>query len=180
MDQKLLDALDNIGNGLEQLAESLHDKKEATSATAQAIQSGDFGKQLQTISENISEIKTNTEEIIRNQKTIIDLSKEQEAKKTEGVEVSKEKKEQISRGVGTILMIAVAVIAIGSAFNLVGSVDVMSVIALSLAMTIVSVAFEKIAKLELDPSQASMAGATMVIASIAFAISSYFLSKTEH
>jgi hypothetical protein len=180
MDQKLLNALDNISEGLQQLAESLAEDKEAKSATAEAIQSGNFGKQLQTISENISEIKTNTEEILKNQKTIIDLSKERESKKTQDIEVSKEREEQISRGVGTILMIAVAVLAIGSAFNLVGSVDVLSVIGLSLAITIISIAFEKIAKLDLDVEQASIASGAIVVMSIAFAVSSYFLARTSN
>lgn len=177
MDQRLLDALDNISNGLEELAKSLENKKDATSATAQAIQSGDFGQQIQTISENINEIKQNTQDILKNQQTILEISKQKQADKTKGIEVSEDKKDRIERGVGTILLIAVAVLAIGSAFNLVGSVDVLSVIGLSLAITIMSIAFEKIAKLDLNLENAAIASGTIVLTSIALTISSYFLSS---
>jgi len=179
MDKRLLDALDNISYGLEELARSLESKETPKSATAQAIQSGDFGKQLQTISISINEIKANTQDILKNQETIIELSKQKEGEKTEGIQVGEDKKEKIERGVGTILMIAVAVLAIGSAFNLVGSVDVMSVIGLSLAITILSIAFEKVASLNLSLESAAIASGALVLASIALTISSYFLSQSK-
>jgi len=81
----------------------------------------------------------------------------------------------LKKGIGTILLIAGAVLAIGMAFKLVGKVDFLSVISLSLAMTLVSIAFEKIGKLKLTMEQTAITAGSLVIMSIAIAISSLVL-----
>ena len=49
MDKKLLQALDNLSDSLEMIADALKSKEESTSSTGAALKEGDFGKQLQEI-----------------------------------------------------------------------------------------------------------------------------------
>jgi len=178
MDKKLLQALDNIGNGLEMLVDALNSKEEAQSSTGAALQGGDFGKQLESINAGIKSIKADTQEIIKNQQTIIALSKKKEDdKKTEEFEGASDPKKEsaIKKGVGTILLIAVAVLAIGMAFKLVGDVDFLSVVGLALAITIVSIAFEKVAKLDLTLKQAFITSAVLVMIATAITMSSWVM-----
>jgi hypothetical protein len=183
MDKQLLKALDNLGNALELLTDALASKKEAKSDTAQAISGGDFGKQLESINSGIKSIKADTQAILNNQKTIVDLQKKKNSdKKTdefESAETDKKKESNIKKGVGTILLIAIAVLAIGMAFKIVGKVDFLSVIGLSLAILLIAVAFERIAKSGLTPKSAFGASIVMGIISLGVLISSFILSKIQ-
>ena len=181
MDKQLLQALDNLSFGLEKLAEAL-DKKDSKSGTGQALSSGNFGKSLETINTQLKSIKTDTQEILKNQQTIIALSKKKSSdsgKKTEDVEDAGGAKKEgaIKKGVTTILLIAVAVLAIGMAFKLVGKINFLSVIGLSAAIWVMSLAFERIARLNLSIKQAAIVSLTMVMMSTGVTISSWILSK---
>lgn len=182
MDQKLLQALNNVGFALESLVEAIASREEAKSSTAEAIKGGNFGKQLESITVELSSIKSDTQQILKNQETIISLSKEKEKEKTQTIEDagSKDQKESIKKGVGTILLIAGAVLAIGLAFKIVGQVDFLSVISLSLAITILAVAFEKVAQMkDLTLASAAMVSASLVMMSIALVLSSLALSYIQ-
>jgi hypothetical protein len=175
MDQKLLNALSNIGDALEELVDALNSKQEAKSATATAIQSGDFSKDLKSITDGIKSIKADTQTIIKNQQTIIAQGKERESAKTKDIETDPKKESDIKKGVGTILLIAVAVLAIGAAFKLVGNVNVLSVIGLALAITLISIAFEKVSKLGLTLKDSAITSGVLVIVSAAIMLSSHIL-----
>lgn len=182
MDQKLLQALNNVGLALESLVDALESKKEASTPTAEVMKSGNFGKQLEVITAKIGEIKSNTEKILKNQETIIAISKEKESdKKTKDIEEAggAKKNADIKKGVGTILLIATAVLAIGFAFKLVGDVNVLSVIALALAITIITTAFEKVALMGLTIKDAEITSLTLVMISVALALSSIALSFVQ-
>ena len=181
MDKKLLKALDNLSNSLEMIADALQ-SGEASSDTGAALQSGDFIKDIKEINEGVKSIKVDTQQILKNQQTIIELSKKKEAdKKTGDFEGASDPKKEsaIKKGVATILLIAVAVLAIGMAFKLVGDINVLSVIGLALAITVVAIAFEKIAKLDLTVKQAAVASLTMVMMSVAVTASSWVLGMIE-
>jgi hypothetical protein len=178
MDKQLLKALDNLSFGLEALVEALKEKN-AKSDTGNALQSGNFDKSLESITVELKSIKKDTQEILKNQQTIISLQKQKNSdKKTEAIEdASGPKKEsQIKKGVSTILLIAVAVLAIGLAFKLVGKIDFLSVIALGAAIYLMSMAFEKVAKLNLSIKEAAITSATMVIMAIGITASSIVMS----
>lgn len=179
MDQKLLDALNNIGLGLEELVDAINSKKEAKSSTATAIQSGNFSKDLKSISDGIKSIKTDTQQIIKNQQTIIAQGKARENDKIKDIEADPKKESAIRKGVGTIVLIAVAVLAIGMAFKLIGDVNVLSVIGLSLGITLVAIAFEKVAQLKLGLKEAAIASAVIVIASLGLMLSSHLLNLVQ-
>jgi hypothetical protein len=178
MDQKLLNALNNIGMALEELVDALNSKSEAKSDTATTMVSGNFGEQLESISAQIKDIKTDTEKILKNQETLLGISKEKEDKKTKGIEEAGDEKKgsAIKKGLGTIMLIAVAVLAIGMAFKLVGEVNILSVIAIALAITIIATAFEKVANLGISLKDAAIASLTLVMISVALTLSSIALS----
>lgn len=178
MDQRLILALENLGNALEEIASSLQSKEEAKTSSVQALKGGDFGKQLESISTQLKSIKEDTQEILKEQKTIQSMSKQKEVKKeTPMEEIGKDEKKEsaLKKGLGTILLIAVAVLAIGMAFKIVGKIDFLSVIALGLAIYVVAEAFAKIAALNLSLREAMVASLTMVTMSIAVTMSSFIL-----
>jgi hypothetical protein len=181
MDKILLKALDNLSVALEKISEALQSKGggKDQSATTTALTSGDFSATLTEINTSVKSIKVDTQQILKNQETIIQLQKQKSSdKKTESIEESggEKKKGQIKKGVTTILLIAVAVLAIGMAFKLVGKIDFLSVVGLSIAIVLMAIAFEKIAKLNLSLKESAMASLTMVMISAALTISSWILS----
>lgn len=188
MDKQLLAALDNLAVGLEQLVQALQQKDEKKSDTGAALQSGDFGKSLEQISVEIQSIKTDTQEILKNQQTIIGLFKQKkDEKKTDAMEAAGDpkKESQIKKGLATILLIAVAVLAIGLAFKIVGKVNIVSVLALGIGIVLVAFAFERVAKIKgstggaMSIKEAAITSAIMVIASLAVTVSSFILSKIK-
>jgi hypothetical protein len=179
MDKQLLQALDNLSYGLEVLVEALK-QKGAKSDTGKTLQSGNFDKSLESITVELKSIKKDTQEILKNQQTIISLQKQKNSdKKTDAIEDSSgpKKESQIKKGVSTILLIAVAVLAIGLAFKLVGKIDFLSVIALGAAIYLVSMAFEKVAKLKMSIKDAAITSATMVLMAMGVTLSSWILKK---
>ena len=186
MDKILLKALDNLSVALEKISEALQKKGDGKeqSPTATALQSGDFSDTLTEINTSVQSIKVDTQQILKNQETIIQLQKQKsndKDKKTESVEDAGDdkKKGKIKKGVTTILLIAVAVLAIGLAFKLVGKIDFLSVVGLSIAIVLVAIAFERVAKLDLTPKKAAFASLAMVIMSVGIMVSSFFLSKVS-
>jgi ABC-type spermidine/putrescine transport system permease subunit II len=178
MDKKLLQALDNIGSGLEMLVDALKSKEEGSSSTGAALKQGDFGKQLQEINAGIKLIKKDTEQILKNQQTIIALSKEKRKDVIEEAGGDKKKESQIKKGVTTIILIATAVLAIGLALKLVGPVDVLSAIGLGLAMVAIGFAFAKVAEAtkEFGYKEILMASLSMIAMATAITISSWIMS----
>lgn len=179
MDKQLLDALSNLSESLEMIAKALEKKEGSNTTTTNALQSGDFSKQLTEISVSLKSIKSDTKKILAKQDTILQMQKKKDSdKKTTFDETGEDPKKQSSlkKGVTTILLIAVAVLAIGLAFKIVGKVDFLSVIALGLAIVLISHAFQKVAESKMTVSQAVTAGKVMVIMSIAIMISSWVLS----
>jgi len=182
MDKKLLDALNNLSLALSEISDALKkDDKAKKSATTQALQGGNFIKEIKEINIGVKALQRDTKAILKNQQTIIELSKSRGDNKStfEKVGGSKKQENDIKKGVGTILLIAVAVLAIGMAFKLVGGINFLSVIGLSIAMFILAQTFEKIGALKLTMKQALVASATMVLISIAVTLSSWVLQAIQ-
>jgi len=179
MDNKLLDALNNLSNALELLAQTLSNKDvETSSPVTKALSSGNFIEEIKNISEGIKKLREDNKKILKNQETIIALSKKKETdKKLEPFEKvgDKNMKELIKSGVAIIMIIAAGVLAIGMAFKLVGKIDILSVIGLSISIVLISIAFEKVAKLNLTVPKALETSAVMVLVSMAITLSSHIL-----
>jgi hypothetical protein len=148
MDKKLLDALNNLSVALGDIAQALADKSEASSATAKAMKGGDFISEIKEINIGVKALQKDTKEILANQQTIMKMgsSKAKDSKTSEVENMGKDKKSQsaFKEGLGVILLIAVAVLALGVAFNIVGKVNFLSVIALALALPLLAIGFSKV------------------------------------
>ena len=186
MDRKLLDALNNLSYALEEIADSLKDKggKGNKSATTTALQGGKLDKQLQSIDKGVKQLQSDNKKILKNQETLIALSKKGPDKKGPAEKETPldkasdpKQKSKLKDGLASIMMIAVGVLAIGLAFKLIGDVNFLSVIALAIALPLVAMAFEKIAKMK-DLKPAGMKNLVLVSVAMAIAItlSSYILS----
>ena len=181
MDKRLLDSLNNLSVALTTIADILN-KKQTKSATGAALESGDFSKDIKQISVGIKSIKADTEKILKSQNAILELSKKKNSDKKTPMEETggdKKKESNLKKGVGTIILIAVAVLAIGMAFKLVGKIDFLSVVGLGLAIVIIAVAFEKVARLNLTIKQAAIASLAMVMMSVAVMLSSWALGMIK-
>ena len=90
MDQRLLDAPNNLSLALEELNDSLDKSKssEAKSDVGTTLQSGDFGNTLKEISVGIKSIKDDTKKILDNQQTLIKMQKEKSSSDTKVFEES--------------------------------------------------------------------------------------------
>lgn len=180
MDTKLLNALNNIGDALDALVEALNDKASSKSEAGAALQTGDFGKQLESISKDIKSIKADTQEILKQQKTILSTAKEKEKDSKLGIMDSlggdDSMMKNIAKGIGVIMLLAVAVLAIGMAFKLVGKVDILSVIGLAIGITLISIAFAEVAKLNLSWKQSLSTAFALVTIAGALTVSSWIMS----
>jgi hypothetical protein len=203
MDVRLLDALNNLSFSLELMSEALKEGNSAKSDVAKALSGGDFFKVISEIKVGIDELKENVSEISVKQDTILELSKENSKKLDvqtdlikkqssvlEGIQsdiknrrddspidTSNSKNQSgIKKGIATILLIAVAVLAIGVAFKLIGGVNFLSVIALSVGIFVIALAFERIAKMEISPKKAVETSLLMVIMAGGIMVSSWLLS----
>jgi len=176
MDRELLEALNNVGIALEQIADSLDKNNQTTSPSAKALQSGDFSDSLIKISEGIEMLKDDNKKILDNQETIIKLQKQQSSPGGGMIEGAGKQKEMLKDGISVILLVAGAVMAIGLAFQLVGNVDWVSVIALSLSLPLIAYAFEKMAVMKdlTASNMVSLLGVSVTMAT-AIAMSSWIL-----
>lgn len=151
MDKRLLDGLNNLSIALGDIAQSLADKSEASSATAKALQGGNFITEIKEINEGVKSLQKDTKEILANQQTIMKMaeSKGKDSKTSDVESLGKDKTSQknFKEGIGVILLIAVAVLALGVAFHLIGKVDFLSVITLSIALPLLAIGFSKVHKM---------------------------------
>ena len=149
MDNKIISALNDLTLALDAVAESLKDKsdKSKKSEAGEILESiNNIDKKMSSISNGLKSIKKDTTQILKNQETLLKISKDK--KETKLFEISGENKSKIKDGVSTVISIAAGVLAIGVAFKLIGSVDFLSVIALSIALPLVAMSFEKISELK--------------------------------
>lgn len=163
MDKKLLDAFANLSVALQQIADSLNKEKDkkgsSSSSIIDALKSSDIAKQIKSIDIGVKKLQSENKEIISNQKRIISLvSKKQESKASGEFGAISDPKQQknIKDGVKMVVLIAAGVLAMGFAFKLIGNVDFKSVIALSISMPLLALAFEKVSKVKGDIKQLSI------------------------
>lgn len=208
MDKKLLSALNNLSVALQEISDSLKDKGDSKrSNTTLALQSGNLDKKIISIDEGIKKLKDDNQKILKNQETIINLSKnksndtnQKEVKVTTTTPIFSKKdksnplgninkkkdkddspwnkignlsdpkqKTKLKEGLSSILMIATGVLAIGLAFKIVGGINFLSVISLSIALPLVALAFEKIAKMK-DLKSREIGNIIIITVAIATAI----------
>lgn len=184
MDQNIIDALYNFGAALEELVDAIEtqakaDKNKGDGQVTNSKLLTDVQNSLVVIQESVNEIKSDTNKILENQKTLLTIAKDSE--KSGGLLGDlKSNKSNVKDGVTAIMLIAGAVVAIGLAFQLIGNVDFASVIALSLALPLLAMAFTEIATTlvneKIDYNTLLMTGASILVIASAITISSWILS----
>jgi phage-related protein len=181
MDKKLLNALNNLSYALEEISDALAKSSDKTkkSATTAALQSNNLDQKVIMIDKGVKQLIEDNKKILKNQETIISIAKEKGSSGGGGpldATADPKQKGNIKDGLSIIMMIAVGVLAIGLAFKIVGGIDFGSVIALAIALPLVAIAFEKIAKMkDLKPGEikniifivlgisAAIAGASIIL-----------------
>lgn len=156
MDKKLLDSLNNISVAIENLVNSLDEKNKSDSDFIETMKSSNISDGLVKIQESLTSIKSDTEKILKNQssssKNVADSKKDDKGKFLSNI-MSGDSIKDIKSGVGTIMLIAGGILAIGAAFSIIGNVDFGTVLSLSIALPLIALAFEKISKMkDLTPS----------------------------
>lgn len=185
MDKKLLDALNNLSVALDEIAQALSSKKEATSSTANAIKGGDFVRQINEIHIGVKSLQKDTKQILSNQQTILAMSKQRTDKNDYAEKIGQDKNKQkfIKDGLGVIMLMAVAILALGIAFKIVGGVNFFSVIAISTAILLLSIAFANVhtvlKKVGFQPKDGLNFILAVVSISMGIMLSSYILSKVK-
>ena len=172
MDNKILLALNDLTLALDAVADSLKDKS-AKSNSGKILQSSDFNNQFVSIKQGLKSIKADTQQILKNQQSLKQISKE---KKPTFFEKIGENAQKIKDGASTVLLIAAGVLAIGMAFKLIGHVDFVSVISLSLALPLIAYSFEKIANLKLKSSDMKDLFFTTITMATSLTVASWILS----
>jgi hypothetical protein len=134
--------------------------------------------------EKKEEPKSEVEKKATSPATIKEVGESKEKEKREGESKSLfggagKDSSKIKEGVGTIVLIAAGVLAIGMAFKIIGKIDFASVLALSLALPLIAMAFQKISEMKLKPAE--IGGLILLTVGMAAAIagSSFFLSMVK-
>lgn len=181
-EEKYINALQNFSKSVELLAESIkqhvnnnNDMNQSLSGSEKQTQVLlDYAKQLNVISEDTKETKSNTEAILKQIKSIRGERKNGIFDKIE----KKDKKKSVTEGIKTMALMAGGILAIGAAFKIVGEVDFKSVIALSVALPAVSYAFNKVGESKMSTKDAFITAGNMVIMSAGIAGSAMILKHT--
>ncbi len=208
MDQKLLNALNNLSIALQEISDSMDDinksKQSSNSSIVEAFKSLNITEQLKSIDTGVKKIQEDNKEIIKTQKKILTSitnpkiqNRNEEILKTQkkiltslanpkvesrNDDISKYNKaadpkqqKNIKDGVKMVLLIAVGILAIGTAFRVIGKVDFLSVLSLSLALPLIAIAFEKVAGIKISLKQLSVATIGLIMMSGAIMLASKIL-----
>lgn len=177
MDKKLLEALNNLSIGLSMLAEVIEDKKDPKTTTAKALQSANIVDTIKSIDVGVKSIQKDTKEILKNQQTLIELSKGGNRNEILDNTNDPKRKQNLKDGVSIILLMASGILAIGLAFKIIGDVNFASVVALSVSLPLIAMAFEKISQIKgLTISDMGNLVLITIAMSVSIMMSSIFLS----
>lgn len=186
--KEYIESLNSFTMALDQLVQTLVEKeKQSGSNGAEVLEelftsSKDTFKMIEAITEDVRDLKENVKASNAKSDEILKTVKAIKQKKEKGIfeKIEKEdNKQAIVDGIKTIVLIGGAILAIGLAFKVIGQVDFVSVLALSIALPLIAHAFAKISEIgDLDYNTAISMGLILVIASTAMMISSHILAQT--
>jgi uncharacterized protein (UPF0335 family) len=151
-EKSFIEKLDNFTTALEEVVDILKEQSKGnpTESINKMLNKIDNEK-LSLIVDGLKEVRNDTKSIKSDVKTIVkEMKASRQAKETGmfGVIEDNKNKSTILKGVQTILLIAGGVLAIGMAFKIIGKVDFLSVMSLSMSIVAISYAFEKLSKMK--------------------------------
>jgi len=179
-DQSFIDNLQKFTDALEGITELMQKQQDKGGDAVNTLASGIDADKINQITEQIKSINDN---IDNKAKQILDEIKASRKQKESGLfdkVENKENKNKIVDGIKTVILIAGGVLSIGIAFKIIGKVDFLSVIALSMGMMMVAHAFAEIAKIkELTIQKTTQVGLALISIAAALTISSFFLKAFQ-
>jgi len=182
IEKDFIDNLQNFTDSLENLVELLKKQHEKGGDAVNKMSASMDGERLKTISEEIKVLSETTGRIDSRTKEILSEVKQARKAKEGGVfqqTSDKGNTKKVVDGVKLILLIAVGVLAIGMAFKIIGKVDPLSVLALSIAIYTIAIAFEKLSNIKgMTTKKAVAVSGLMVIMAMAIMLSSQILRWT--
>lgn len=178
-------ALQDFTSSLQNLVDTLKDqyKEGDDAATMEEFfgKNSDWFKMTESIMEDVKDTKKTSKKSYQNtQKILQEIKAIRKSKETGMFDriTDKENKRTMMDGVKSVVLIAGAVMAIGLAFKVVGQVDFLSVIALSIALPLIAHAIKEIATIkELTPKSILMMTGALIAGSIALVATSYILGE---
>ena len=151
--KEYINALQDFTSSLQYLVDTLKEnyssKNDAASMEEFFGANSDMFKMVEAIAEDAHDAKQNSKKGLDNTTKILAEIKAIKKSKEGGLfdKISdKDSKKGLIDGVKSVTLIAGAVLAIGGAFKLIGDVDFMSVIALSIAMPLIAMAIKEIGR----------------------------------
>lgn len=180
-EQAYIESLQSFSKSFEAVVEAIKNQVESQKqAFADAIGNSkeeakhlaEIAVQLQKVSEDITTTKDNTEQILQH---VRGLRRQKETGFFSNLSF-KNKQTGVADGIKSMVLMAGAIMAIGLAFKVVGDVDFKSVIALSIALPLVAMAFNKVAENSLSPKEALQVGMVTIIMGAAMSGAGFMLS----
>lgn len=180
-DLQYVSALQDFNKSVEILVKAIEQKiksegsdmKSAVEATAEQFKSlQETAERIEVIVETTTETKKDTEKILN----IVEALKKERKKGLFDKLSPKDKTKSMAEGIKTISLMAGAILAIGGAFKLIGDVDFASVTALSIALPLLAMSFDKVNESGMTPADATIVALNMVIMSAGIVGSGYLLN----
>lgn len=163
--------IDSVKSQVENENKNFKDSISATQEQAKMMM--EMAEELKVVSQTTAATKTNTEQIL-------DIVKGIKQEKKKGIwdklSSAKDKTKSMAEGIKTISLMAGAILAVGTAFKIVGEVDFKSVLALAVALPLVATAFGIIGATAQDPKDAANTALSMIIMSAGLTASGAIMS----
>jgi len=148
-------------------------KDSISSTKDQAKMMMEMAEELKVISATTASTKTNTEEILDIVKGIKQEKKSGILDKLSG---AKDKAKSMAEGIKSVALMAGAILAVGAAFKIIGDVDFKSVLALSVALPLMAMAFNHVGESTTSIGDSLIIAGSIVIMSMGIAIAGVILS----
>ena len=180
VNEDFVKSLSNFSESLESLVEILEKQLKNSEVDTVSKMLETMDKKLSTVVEELKAVKEETKSIKKDTGDILKAVKEMKSSKKEGVstDLGGKSPNVIADSVKSMVLIAGGVLAIGLAFKIVGHVDFLSVVALSAAIYVIAMTFEKLAKIEaLTYKKVVMTSAVLVIMAGAILVSGMILNQ---
>jgi hypothetical protein len=163
--------VDAVKNQVEGESENFKSTVEATKEQAKIMM--EMAEELKVVSETTSATKSNTEQILN---IVKGIKQEKKSGIWDKLSSAKDKTKSMAEGIKTITLMAGAILAVGTAFKIVGEVDFKSVLALAVALPLVATAFNTIGETSKDPKESAKIAMSMIIMSVGVTASGAIMS----
>lgn len=160
-------ALQGFAKSLEYLVKAMKAKYEEEAKERASGSAKDEAKTMAEVVEDLRAVRESTEKTKTNTEQILDIVKgiREERKKGiwEKLSGAKDKTKSVAEGIKTIALMAGAILAIGTAFKIVGEVDFASVLALTIALPLVAEVFNTVGETSKSPKESASIAFSMII-----------------